>query len=123
MDKLCNVLCKTALMSKSVFCNAPHVYKKISIRHSDNNFTFKQKLKTLLLEKCYYTLNEFLTDKDLYILTVFNDFFSDFQNYFNNIILSCMINLYYHYYFNCSIVNSTHHCILSCVQTNKFSAL
>lgn len=62
-DRLCNLKSKTTLMQNSIFCMATKIFNKVpeSIKENDT-VRFKNKLKALLLEKCYYTVTEFLTD-------------------------------------------------------------
>lgn len=66
-DKLCSVPSRTALFSKSVFCNGPKIFNKIpaTIRNSEDIHTFKKKLTELLIDKCYYAVSDFLTDKSM----------------------------------------------------------
>lgn len=64
--KLCLHSSKTALMHKSVVCMAPIVYNKIPSSYKVlNDNRFNKCFKKLLLEKCYYTINEFLNDNFL----------------------------------------------------------
>lgn len=62
--KLRNVPCKTQLFRMSVFCMAPTIYNKIpmSVRMLSIN-EFKIKLKDILSNRAYYTINEFLSDQ------------------------------------------------------------
>lgn len=62
-SQLCLHSAKTALMSKSVFCMAPKIYNKIpqSYKALTTNL-FKNKIRNLLTDKCYYNINDFLTD-------------------------------------------------------------
>lgn len=61
--KLCLQQAKTALLRKSVVCMAPKIYNKIpKIYKSMNNNLFKNKFKNLLIEKCYYSVTDFLND-------------------------------------------------------------
>lgn len=55
---------KTAFLRKSVVCMSRKIYNKIpiSLKDLDDNI-FRFKLKQLLIIKCYYTINDFLTDK------------------------------------------------------------
>ena len=63
LNKLCNIKCKTALMTKSFFGNAPKIYNKVpDVIKIMPLMKFKKALSTLLIDKCYYTLDEFLTD-------------------------------------------------------------
>lgn len=63
LNKLCNVKCKTSLMRKSFFGNAPKIYNKIPNVIKNMPLTkFKKALYKLLIDKCYYTLDEFLND-------------------------------------------------------------
>lgn len=53
----------TALLRNSVFGMAPVIYNKLPESFKDLNFLkFKKTLKLFLLDKCYYTINEFLND-------------------------------------------------------------
>lgn len=63
--RLQNVTSKTALLSKSVIGLAPKIYNKIpnNIKSLNVN-TFKLKLKSILIEKCYYSIVEYLNDKE-----------------------------------------------------------
>lgn len=58
--------CKTALMRKNILGMAPRIYNKIplGIRLLDI-VPFKTKLTKLLIQKCYYSIQEFLNDIDL----------------------------------------------------------
>lgn len=57
---------KTALLKKSVICMAPTVYNKIPNNIKEQPFKiFKKRLTTLLLDKCYYSVTDFLADKTL----------------------------------------------------------
>jgi FtsZ-interacting cell division protein YlmF len=65
-SQLRNKQCKTALARKSVLGMAPKIYnkipsaiKKLQLGH------FKNKLKLLLINKCYYNIQQFLNDIDL----------------------------------------------------------
>lgn len=63
-NSLSNQRCKTALVRKSVLGMAPRIYNKLPDDIKNLNVTqFKKKLKLLLIEKCYYTTDEFLNDK------------------------------------------------------------
>lgn len=55
---------KTHLFRQSFFGVAPTVYNKIpkEIRTVDNTKMFKDKLRSYLIDKCYYSVNSFLTD-------------------------------------------------------------
>lgn len=65
-----NIACrqtgKTALLQKSAICMAPRIYNKIpkSLRELNINI-FKIKFKKILLDKCYYSIHDFLNDKFL----------------------------------------------------------
>lgn len=62
--ELCLRASKTALMHKSIICMAPKIYNKIPNAIKDLNLIqFKRKLNDFLIEKCYYTIGEFLLDK------------------------------------------------------------
>lgn len=66
INELCLVKCKTALMNKSFFGVAPQIYNKIPDEIKCMPLQkFKKTLNGLLLEKCYYTLDEFLNDESL----------------------------------------------------------
>lgn len=56
---------KSQLYKKSVFGIAPKIYNRLpeDIKNIERLSVFKTKLKIFLLEKAYYTLNEYLTDK------------------------------------------------------------
>jgi hypothetical protein len=65
-DKLRTIPNKTKLLSSTVFCNASRIYNKIplSIRKGDSNLkAFKFKFKEFLIDRCYYSLDEYLLDK------------------------------------------------------------
>ena len=60
-NKLCLHTSKTTLVRKSVICMAPIVYNKLPNSWKDlRNDAFKQKLKSFLVEKAYYNINDFL---------------------------------------------------------------
>lgn len=58
--------CNTALFKKSVFYMAPLIYNKVpnNIKEMPINL-FKRGLFALLVDKCYYRINEFLEDKSI----------------------------------------------------------
>lgn len=62
-NKYCRVKSNTTLMHNSVFCMAPKIYNKIpeSIKGIEI-LCFKKKLKSFLVERCYYSITEFLND-------------------------------------------------------------
>lgn len=62
-DKLCTGAYKTALLKKSVFGMAPVIYNKIpsSIKEQPLRI-FKKQLASLLIQKCYYSVSDFLLD-------------------------------------------------------------
>lgn len=64
-NKVCLLDRKTKMMGKSIFAMAPTIFNKLPkcIRILPN-LEFQRKLKTILSIKCYYTLNEYLIDKD-----------------------------------------------------------
>lgn len=65
-NQLCNLKCKTALMSKSFFGLAPKIYNKLPDGIKDMPIVkFKTALQKFLTEKCYYRLDEFLNEKYL----------------------------------------------------------
>lgn len=54
----------TALMYKSVFHMAPVIFNKLPAELRNLHFNlFKQKLRSMLCQKCYYSLSDFLLDK------------------------------------------------------------
>lgn len=62
-----NLLCihpaKTTLLQKSIICMAPKIYNKIpDVYKNLNTNLFRKKLKMLLIDKCYYNIDEFLND-------------------------------------------------------------
>lgn len=61
---LCHRSSKTRLMRISVLCMAPIIYNKIpiTIRNKPSHTEFKHALNQLLIEKAYYTVDEFLKD-------------------------------------------------------------
>lgn len=65
-SKLCDIKCKTALMKKSFFGMAPKIYNKIpdSIKQLPLH-NFKKIMYSLLIEKCYYTVEDFLNDSEI----------------------------------------------------------
>lgn len=62
--RLCVPRTNTTLMYKSVFHMAPVIYNKLpkEIR-AMNTALFNKNLKHLLVNKCYYNLNDYLNDK------------------------------------------------------------
>lgn len=66
VDKLCQIKCKTALMRKSVFGFAPRIYNKVpNVIKNMTVLKFKRALNQILIEKSYYTVDEFLNDDSL----------------------------------------------------------
>lgn len=58
---------KTALLNNSIFSMAPKIYNKIPNNFKDlHNPQFKSKLSLLLHDKCYYSIDEFMSDKLLF---------------------------------------------------------
>lgn len=54
----------TALLRKSVMGMGPAIYNKIPDEIKElNSYKFKKKLTSILLEKCYYSITDFLNDK------------------------------------------------------------
>lgn len=55
---------KTAMLNKSILCMAPRIYNHLpkSILEITNINAFKNKIKTILMKKCYYSINEYLND-------------------------------------------------------------
>lgn len=65
-SSLCVRRSHTALMYKSVFCMAPVIFNHIPRPIKELNVSlFKKRLKYLLVNKAYYSISEFLTDKNL----------------------------------------------------------
>ena len=64
-DKLRIVASKTTLMNQSIFCKAVHIFNRIliDIRIADDLDKFKKKLHELLAQKCYYSIEDYLSDK------------------------------------------------------------
>ena len=64
VNQLCNIKCRTALMKKSFFGMAPRIYNQLpdSIKNMPL-LKFKKTLYSLLITKCYYTVEDFMTDK------------------------------------------------------------
>lgn len=64
-DLLQTVGSSTALYRNSIFVMAPKVYNKLpkSIRSEDNVRKFKSKLYLFLIDKTYYSIEDFLNDK------------------------------------------------------------
>lgn len=62
--KIALAVCNTALMHKSVFRRAPEIYNNLpnSLKSASLKI-FKKDLHKLLVEKCYYKLEDFLEDK------------------------------------------------------------
>lgn len=55
--------CNTAMMRKSVICMGPTIYNKLpDLIKNDTIKNFRIKLMALLIEKCYYSINDFLMD-------------------------------------------------------------
>lgn len=63
-DRLCLFPSKTALLRNSIVCMGPIIYNKLpkSYQKLDIN-EFKRKFKKILIDKCYYNIDEFLKDK------------------------------------------------------------
>lgn len=55
---------RLAMFSSSPYCNALKIHNHLpnSLRSETNINTFKKKLKALLIEKCYYNMQEFFSD-------------------------------------------------------------
>lgn len=65
-NSLSNQRCNTALVRKSVLGMGPRIYNKLPDVIKKLNVTqFKKELKQLLIEKCYYAIDEFLSDKNM----------------------------------------------------------
>ena len=64
-DRLQTVGSKTALYKNSIFVMAPKLYNKLPkcIRSEENVSHFKKKLFLFLVEKTYYSIEDFLNDK------------------------------------------------------------
>lgn len=58
---------KTALFDKSVFGMAPRLYNRLpkSLLELESNIKFKRELYNLLVNKCYYKINDYLNDRSL----------------------------------------------------------
>ncbi|CAK1597777.1 unnamed protein product [Parnassius mnemosyne] len=58
---------KSVKMRKSIFCLSIPIYNKIpnDIKKINNIQTFKKSLKTLLINKSYYSINEYLNDIEI----------------------------------------------------------
>lgn len=64
--KLCVCNANTALMHNSIFGMGPIIYNKLPIAMKELGINlFKIKLKAFLVEKCYYSVREYITDKTL----------------------------------------------------------
>lgn len=65
-EMLCNRKSRTTLMYNSLFCMAPKIFNKLpqTLKMQDY-INFKTKLKYLLVDKCYYSITEFLNDPNL----------------------------------------------------------
>lgn len=63
--KICTNICKTALMRKSVLVMAPRLFNKIPepLKYCNIN-KFKLVLSKMLIDKCYYDVNDYLTDNN-----------------------------------------------------------
>lgn len=63
-SRLCLCKANTTLMHKSVFAMAPKIFNKLPNNIKDLNLNlFKKQLKKLLIEKCYYNVYDYLSDK------------------------------------------------------------
>lgn len=57
---------KTALLRKSILSMGPVIYNKIPPTIKDQSLSiFKKRLTSLLINKCYYSIQDFLTDKSI----------------------------------------------------------
>lgn len=66
LNKLCHVKCKTALVEKSFFGIAPRIYNKVpDVIKNMSVIKFKSALNEMLIEKSYYSIDEFLNDESL----------------------------------------------------------
>lgn len=67
-DKLCTVMSKTHLYKQSIFVKAPVIYNKLpaTIRATVEVDLFKRRLHNFLIDKCYYTINDFLIDESFH---------------------------------------------------------
>lgn len=65
--KLCIPTNRTAILNNSVFCMAPRLYNNLhrSIIEIEDDNLFKKTVKLFLLQKCYYSVVEYLNDKPL----------------------------------------------------------
>lgn len=66
ITKLSSITSKTALLRKSVFSMASKIHNKIpsTIRNIQNMTEFKNELKNFLIDKCYYSVQDFLSEKN-----------------------------------------------------------
>lgn len=62
---LCLESANTALMRKSVYCMAPVIYNKLPKTWKELPLSlFKKRLRSFLVAKAYYTIKEFLIEKE-----------------------------------------------------------
>lgn len=66
-DKLCTIASRTHFLHESIFCMAPCIFNQIpcSIRAISELSIFKKTLHEMLVEKCYYSVKDFIADKSL----------------------------------------------------------
>lgn len=65
-DKLCIGGYKTALLRKSVMCMAPLIYNHVPKMIKEQPLgKFKKYLKKLLVQKCYYSVSDFINDNTI----------------------------------------------------------
>lgn len=69
-DKIRHAALKTVKMAKTVLGMAPKIYNRLprDIRSIENINNFKKTLSNFLIDKAYYSINEYLTD---YYLNVY----------------------------------------------------
>ena len=64
--KLCLKECDTALVSKNMLGMAPRIYNRLPSQMKELTVSmFKKQLKKLLVDKCYYCIQDFLNDDHL----------------------------------------------------------
>lgn len=62
---------KKKLLLKSIICMGPIIFNKIpKILREMQTHAFKNILKKILMDKCYYTINEFIEDKQFCTINV-----------------------------------------------------
>ena len=65
-NKICAVSSHTALLNKNILQMAPTIFNKLPSRVKDLQLIhFKRELHNILIEKCYYSVLQFLNDSDM----------------------------------------------------------